>query len=147
MADIAVSGNVVLRDSFGRFIRACEEAAEYTVRDAVEEGARISRDLAPTGGKVDLRTIPLAESIESEVISRTQGRWFATARHALPIEFGAGPHGIPGEVSFFWENEGKWWTPGSNTINHPGNAAQPYLRPAYQAIMNRIMSIAKRYYP
>lgn len=118
-----------------------------TIAQAVTDGADLSRGFAPVGHKDDLRTIPLKASIEPVVVSRTQGFWQATARHALPVEFGAGPHPIPGSVSFFWEEEGKWWIPGSNVINHPGNAAQPYLRPAFKIISGRLLEIAKRKYP
>lgn len=144
---VATSTRVVMRDNFGRFIRECEEALGATIEEAVTDGADLSRDLAPVGHKEDPRTIPLGESIEPVVVSRTQGFWQATARHALPIEFGAAAHAIPGDVSFFWEREGRWWTPGSNEISHPGNAAQPYLRPAYHVIMRRIMDIARSRYP
>jgi hypothetical protein len=147
MADIAVSNKVTARNGLGQFIRDCEQAAEYTVRDAIEEGAKLSRALAPSGTKPDPRTVPLKDSITSAMTSRTQGHWSSSARHALAIEKGASPHGIPGNVSFFWENQGRWWTPGSNVIQHPGNAAQPYLRPAYEVIMHRIMGIARRHYP
>lgn len=145
--ELAVSNRVIMRDNFGRFRRECELAMGETIKQAVEDGAQLSRDLAPVGHKRDPRTTKLKDSITAVVVSRTQGYWQASARHALAQELGAAPHEIPGEVHFFWEREGRWWEPGTNTINHPGNAAQPYLRPAYQAIMNRIMSIAKRYYP
>lgn len=147
MADVASSTHVVLRNSMGQFIRDCEEAAGRTIEDAVKEGAQLSRDLAPVGTKVDKRTIPLRDSIEPVVVSRTHGFWQATARHALAIEKGAVPHPISGKVKFFWEEEGRWWTPGDNVINHPGNAAQPYLAPAYKVIMKRVPSIMRRYYP
>src|SRR5689334_17961697 len=112
--DIAVSGRVVARNSMGEFIRACESAATATVEEAIKEGANLSRAMAPKGGKPDPRTIPLAASIKSEMLSRTSGHWYATARHSLPQEFGAGAHDIPGEVSFFWEREGRPWIPGKN---------------------------------
>lgn len=145
--DVAVSNRVVVRNSIGRFRQACSDAAEETIREAVEEGAALSRSLAPVGHKNDPRTVHLKDSVESEVLSRTSGQWKSTARHALAIEKGAVPHPITGWVSFFWENEGRDWTPGPNEIQHPGNSAQPYLRPAYETIMRRIMSIAREKYP
>jgi hypothetical protein len=89
----------------------------------------------------------LKDSISAEMLSRTSGQWKATARHALPQEFGAGPHEITGDVSFFWESEGRMWNPGDNMIHHPGNPAQPYLRPAYKIISGKLLSIMKRFYP
>jgi hypothetical protein len=145
--DVAMSNRVVARNNLGRFIRECEQAAEATVRELVEDGAEMSRDLAPTGHKVDLRTIPLKQSITSKMVSRTSGYWQASARHALPIEFGAGPHEITGQVHFYWEYAGRWWKPGDNMIQHPGNAAQPYLRPAYEAMAARAMAVAQEKYP
>lgn len=155
MAGIAVSAHVVLRNRLGQFRRECSDAARETITEAVNRGADMSRSLAPAGHKADPRTIPLKSSIYAEVLSRTQGRWVATARHALPVEFSAGPHAIPGEVSFFWENAGRMWIPYSADgptwlhpfIMHPGNPAQPYLRPAYHAIMGQIMAIAAEKYP
>lgn len=145
--DVAVSNRVVLRNNFGQFIRDCENGTGEAIKEAVIEGAALSRQLAPVGHKADHRTIPLKDSIEPVVVSRTQGFWQASGRQALPQELGAGPHSIPGNVRFFWEEEGKWWTPGSNVINHPGNAAQPYLRPAHRQIMRRMLDIMKKYYP
>lgn len=147
MGDVAASTNVHLRNDFGRFISDCETAAGETIKAAVTEGADLSRDMAPVGHKDDPRTIPLAQSIEPVIVSRTSGFWQATARHALPVEFGAGPHDISGNVKFYWEEEGRWWEPGDNTIHHPGNRAQPYLRPAYEIIKQRLPAIMRRFYP
>lgn len=145
--DVAFSNRVVVRNNLGRFIADCEGAATRTVKRAVEEGEALSKELAPTGVKHDHRTVTLREGMFSEVLSRTSGRWGCAARHALAIELGAGPHPISGRVKFFWEEEGRWWTPGDNTINHPGNAAQPYLRPAYKVIARRAIEIAAEEYP
>lgn len=156
--DIAASNRVIARNGIGQFIRDCEGAATRTVQRASERGAKLSKTFAPIGHKPDPRTIPLRESIFSEVLGRTSAHWVATARHALPIEFGAGPHDIPGNpaLSFFWEAAGRMWIPASefygipglqDIVHHPGNAAQPYLRPAYNIVMGQIMSIAKSEYP
>jgi hypothetical protein len=144
---IAVTKQVRLRNSTGRFRADCSRAAGRTIRKAIDDGAELSRGFAPRGHKHDTRTIPLADSIEATQTGRTSGHWEATARHALPQELGAAPHSIPGDVTFFWEEKGRFWEPGENEINHPGNAPQPYLKPAFDIIMARIMAIAKRYYP
>jgi hypothetical protein len=145
--EIAATAQMHLRNDLGQFIRDCEAAAGKTIEAAVTEGADLSRDFAPVGHKADPRTIPLKDSIEAVITSRTSGFWQATARHALPQELGAGPHGIPGNVKFYWEEEGRWWEPGDNEIQHPGNRAQPYLRPAYDIIKKRLPGIMQRYYP
>lgn len=145
--EIGVSNRVVHRNGIGQFTRDCSDAAESTVKKAIEEGAQLSRTLAPVGPKEDPRTVHLKDSISTQMFGRTSGEWKSTARHALPIELSAVPHDITGWVSFFWEREGRMWAPGSNIIHHPGNAAQPFLRPAYQVIMGKIMSIARSEYP
>jgi hypothetical protein len=158
MAGIAVSNRVISRNGIGRFIAECEQGATGTVQDAIDRGADLSRSLAPVGHKVDKRTIPLKDSISSAMTSATSGHWVAAARHALAQEFGAGPHVIAGSpgLSFYWEEAGRMFvpaeiyynTPGKVTIvNHPGNPAQPYLRPAYEVVMGEIMSIAAANYP
>jgi hypothetical protein len=146
MGDIAVSNKVIARDEFGRFISECKIAGENTMRDIAEKGADLSRQLAPKGHKPDPRTRRLVEAITSSYTATT-AHWEADARHAIAQEQGAGPHEISGNVSFFWEKMGRMWRPGKNMIQHPGNRAQPYLRPAYQIMMATWMDYARRYYP
>ena len=158
MGDVAVSNRVIARSAIGRFIEDCSRAAHETVREMVEEGAQLSRDMAPVGVKHDSRTLPLAQSIVPQMFSRTSGGWVATARHSLAQELGARPHTIEGnpDLSFFWEERGRRFIPAQDyygrpgmvtVVNHPGNPPQPYLRPAYERIMVRWSRIAKRYYP
>lgn len=147
MSGIAVSNRVVARNSIGQFIRDCDQAAEATAKELVDRGAELSRKMAPSGHKRDSRTGKLKNSIHTRMLSRTSGEWYAEARHALAIERGAAPHEISGQVTFFWDNQGRWWNPGSNTINHPGNAPQPYLLPAYQIVAREAMQVAKKHYP
>lgn len=151
--DIAVSNQVIARNNMGQFISACERAATETIRDAVNEGESLSKDFAPVGIKPDYRTVTLREGMYSEVVSRTAGNWGCAARHALPIEKGASAHVISGNpfLHFFWDSAGRWFVPGlfgpQDIVNHPGNAAQPYLRPAYEIVMTRVMQMADRHYP
>ncbi len=144
---IACSNRVISRNGFGRFIAECDAAATATVKQSIEEGADLSRTMAPVGHKIDPRTVKLKDSISTKMLSSTSGVWTSTARHSLAIEKGASSHTIPGEVSFFWEKHWRMWEPGPNEIHHPGNAAQPFLRPAYEVISHRIMAIARRNYP
>lgn len=145
--EIGVSNRVVARNGIGRFISECEAAATTSVEDAIERGAALSIEMAPKGAGDDPRTIALADSIYAEMTGATSGHWIATARHALPVEFGSVAHDQTGDVSFFWEAEGRMWEPGPNIIKHPAVGAQPYLRPAYKAIMGEMMQILKKHYP
>jgi hypothetical protein len=145
--DVAVSSRVIARNNLGQFIRACQRAATETVEEAIKEGEDLAKGLAPTGHKADPRTVTLRAGMYHRMLSATSGEFGCKARHALPQEFGAVPHDITGQVSFWWDAMGRPWIPGSNTIRHPGNAAQPYLRPAYSAVMARVMSIAAAKYP
>lgn len=146
MARVPLTMTVNHRNRWGQFAAHYEHAGEQTVKDAIDEGARLSRSLAPVGTKPDPRTIPLRESIEPVMTSRTRGSWIAHARHAKPIEFGARPHPITANVRFWWESAGRMWIPGIGWINHPGNSAQPFMRPAYQIIKRRMSEIAHRNY-
>lgn len=146
MGEIAVSNRVVARNSIGRFLAECELAGEMMMRDMSEDGAALSRSLAPKGAKRDPRTPHLRDAITASS-SATSAHWEADARHALAQEKGGAAHRQSGYARFFWEREGREWEPGSNQINHPGNPAHPYLRPAYEIIMGRWMEYARRYYP
>lgn len=151
--DLAFAGHVAARNDLGQFIAACERAATETVRELIEDGERRSIELAPVGSKHDERTVTLQAGMFSEMISRTQGRWGCAARHALPIEFGAAPHVIMGNpwLYFFWEEQGRDWIPGltgaPDIINHPGNAAQPFLRPAFAEIKGEASAVMRSKYP
>lgn len=146
MGDVAVSNTVIARSDIGRFISLCEEAGARMMADIANDGANLSRELAPKGVKDDPRTPHLADSIVAESTS-TAARWKATARHALAQELGSIRHPQSGWVHFFWEKEGREWEPGPNIIDHPGNPPHPYLRPAYEAMMARWMVYARRHYP
>jgi hypothetical protein len=150
---VGFSNRVVLRNDFGRFIAECEAAGSRTVDDILDEGVELSRNMAPVGAKHDPRTVPLREGFFTQRLGRTSGVWGNFARHALAIEKGARPHEIVGQpfMRFYWESARRMWIPGlmgePDIINHPGNDAQPYLRPAYTIVMRRAMDIARRHYP
>lgn len=153
MGHIAVSNRVIARNGIGQFIAECSMAASKSVDEMLDEGVHISDELAPVGHKEDPRTPTLHAAFYTHKLSRTSGVWGNDARHALAIELGAAPHEITGSpfLSFYWEAAGRRWVPGlygePDIVNHPGNAAQPYLRPAYETVMARSMAIMKRYYP
>ena len=147
MAVIAISNRVVARNSLGRFIADCEQAGHDTVDKLVERGESLSRRMAPK------RSGALAASISSHMLSRTSGVWQAMAPYALFQERGTTPHIMIGNefFSFFWDEAGRMWVPGlfgsPDIINHPGNPPQPFLRPAYEAVMAMAMSVARSQYP
>jgi hypothetical protein len=151
--DVGVSNRVVVRNNIGRFISECEAAGTRTVDQILDEGVQISRDLAPVGSKPDPRTVPLKDGFFVQKLTPTSGVWGNFARHALPIELGARPHTFTGNpfFYFYWEEARRMWVPGLygdvDIVNHPGNDAQPYLRPAYRTVMGRAMDIARRFYP
>ena len=158
MGTMAITGTLVARNEFGRFISECEAAATRTVEKAVEQGAELSRAMAPIGHKPDPRTIPLKDSITTVMFSARSGAWGSSARHALAQEQGASAHEITGFLGFYWEEKGKsfvwddprydnWNEEEGATVHHPGNDAQPFLYPAYRVIAQRLGGIAASEYP
>lgn len=151
--EVTASNRVIARNGLGRFIQDCEQAATETVKELVEEGAKLSRKLAPEGSDHDPRSIPLKQSIWPRMISATSGVWESFSRHAMFVEEDTAPHTIMGSpfFQFYWDNAGRMWIPGlfgePDVVNHPGTTAQPFLRPAYESIMARAMSVAKSKYP
>jgi hypothetical protein len=142
-----VSNRIIVRNEMGQFIRDVEGAATETVKEAIEEGAALSRGFAPVGRKPDPRTGKIIDSFFTPVLSRTSGVWGNRARHALYQEKGTAPHEITGDVTFFWEKYWRMWEPGDNMIQHPGNPAHPFLAPAYRIVSRKLLDIAKRHYP
>lgn len=149
--ELATTSHVIARDRFGRFRKNVEQAAGETVKELVEEGMNLSRAMAPVGHKHDRRTVPLRDSMFMVMESSTKGYWGSHARHALAIENGARPHIIPGNpnLGFWWEAKGRSWIPSEifygapgmqDFVNHPGNDAQPFLKPAYDIIRDRMMA-------
>lgn len=146
------SNQVILRNSFGQFIRECEAAAEATVQEMVDDGAKVAAGLAPK------RTGRLAASIKGFMLSRTSGVWGTNLKYAAPQEFGAAPHEITAYVSFFWDKVGRMWLHpdqylyqfghfGADPINHPGNPATHYMQQSWAIMSPRFVELAKKYYP
>lgn len=149
---VAVTSRVVARNSMGRFIAACEQAATETVLDIAQQGANASRTFAPS------RTGKLRASIQPFLLSRTQAVWGSSLKYALPQETGSVAHDMPANVSFFWEREGRMWmTPsqylwitgfeGADPIRHPGNPATHFLRDGWRSVKPRMVAIADKHYP
>lgn len=155
MARVAVSNQVIYRSNKGQFLANINGGATRTVQRTIDRGVELSKGYAPIGRKPDERTVPLHAGFFTKMLSSTAGVWGNFARHALPIELGAGPHQIPGNpaLRFYWEAMGRMWIPAEifyqqpglpDLVNHPGNAAQPFLRPAYEDIRHEVMAIARQ---
>lgn len=129
------SGFQEFADDLQEFADDCDRAAdriEAEATDAAEE--QTARDVlqdAQRNAPVD--TGELRNS--GRVVARGGG-WVVefTADHARPQEYGAGPHLIradEAEVLRFPGDDGEWVF--RKEVSHPGNAPQPYLRPALDA--------------
>lgn len=156
MGQIAMSNHIVVRDNFGRFYRDIKNAGERSIDRALALGEQVAIDMAPEGHKVDRRPghTPIKSSMYTEKTSRTQGYVANFSLHAMPQEHGAGAHFIIAhgeELNFFWERAGRWWIPGlrgtPDWVFHPGNASQPFLRPAYKAMTKALPGIMQAEYP
>lgn len=132
-----VSAEFHFRDNFGRFMAACDAAG---VRSAEEMGdlmERRARSLAPSGpARKDYgRRMKLRPSISTRHIDLKTVAIVAKAGHAGAIEEGAGPHMIPNAFGR------------GIPVLHPGNATQPYLMPAYDAVVSAWRTILDKNYP
>jgi hypothetical protein len=152
---LATSNTVVVRDNMGRFIDQIRAGGERTIDEALERGASLSRAFAPVGAKMDSRTTKLKDSIYTVKLSSTSGYWASNARHALPQETGSKRHPITGNpaLGFYWEKAGRNWIPAESFygipglidyVDHPGNPAQPFLRPAYEIVMKELPEIMRK---
>lgn len=145
--EVAVSPNVIARNSFGQFIAQCEIAGVQTMQDVADAGAELSRQLAPVGKKPDPRTPKLRDAIFPHAVG-TRANWKCVARHAVIVEkTGSVQHFQTGRVTFEWEKMGRMWRPGDNLIDHPPTTPQPYLRPAYEVMMQKWSYYAHLHYP
>lgn len=171
MAKVEFSARANWDDDFGTFSKRVEAAVEAAVVELVEEGADISRELAPEGNMSSPNTRPpgrLKRSIYTYRKSRFVGGWGSDEPHADAVEFGAGSHPIFGNPKLSFRATGgkdKRRTQSKRTgrflkqydytgkiisptyVNHPGNEAQPYLRPALEEIKARFVDTIKSYMP
>lgn len=141
MGELHVTNTVVAKDSFGLFIDKIKAANFQVVEETVRDGTELAKAFAP------YKTGALEGSITPVVFSDTQGAWAVGTDHWRYQEEGTAPHGIDGDVSFFWEREGRWWSPGDNTILHPGNPAIHFMRRSFKIAGQRMLERARRLYP
>lgn len=141
-----VSPEVRFRSNLGRFMAACKAAKTRSVRRCIELGADRARVLAPEGEFEDARGPTLRESIEPVMLSDSHGVFVARARHAMAIERGAGPHQIGTEGQILADLE-KPFGPVRGPVDHPGNAPQPYMKPAAEIVKSKQIGIMREEYP
>lgn len=109
------------RDNLGRYLASIPEKA----RRAIEETARGAANVGRAGASVD--TGAMRDSIQPVIFSDFSGGVTVGTNHWRYQNYGTSTHDIPGNVRFFWLNRGRTWTPGSNTIRHPGNPALHFM--------------------
>lgn len=132
-----VSTEFHFRDNMGRFMAACDAAAVRSAEEIGDLMERRARGLAPSGpARSDYgRRMKLKPSIGTRHVDLKTVAIFARAQHAGAIEEGAGPHLIPNAFGR------------GITVLHPGNGAQPFLMPAYDAAVAAWRTILSRNYP
>lgn len=137
MAWVEVSNQIQMRDQWGRYEALLDEAGIRTAEALVEHAANDAADRAPVGpGRKDYGRRPKLNTVVEPVMTSPKvGVIRVAAGHAGAQEHGAEPHWIPNAFGL------------GITVLHPGNPAQPYIRPAILALKRVALAIAKRYYP
>ena len=138
MGSLEVGTNVIYgRQDRGRFLGRIHDGARRGLKESADEGARIARLLATK------KTGRMAGTITSG--SGTSGAyWSVGTSYWATQEFGTRPHDITGWVRFYWAREGRSWTPGPNTIHHPGNRAVHFMRDSFEQVRPMIMPNIRR---
>lgn len=138
MGSLTLHTRVTARDHLGRFLSKIHEDAVRTV----EETAKRTADVARSGATV--KTGAMRSSIRAISLGATTWGVTVGTDHWKYQEDGTGPHPISGNVRFFWESRGRMWTPGSNTISHPGNPAVHFMAHAHSFANSYFMAAAQR---
>lgn len=135
MADVEVISELRYARGFkGRF--AWDRAALDALNTILDEGAAVAQAVAPDGPARDDygRRPKLKDNIDRRILDARTGEVYIDAVNALSQETGAVAHEIHGdpELRFFWIKEGKWFK--GPKVNHPGNAAQPFMEAGFRAM-------------
>lgn len=141
-----VRTHVQAKNSLGQFMSKLDAATRLAMLEAAAEGAEISRDLAPEGPPQPWkRQVKLKDSIWVDASYGSGAAWGSIAPHGKAIEKGASDHPIVGNpyLKFYASGIGRQIT--VRSVNHPGNAPQPYLRPAAAIISKRMAEFIRRY--
>lgn len=145
MAGLLISPEIRYRDESGRFLAECDGAGAAAVEATGREGRAIAMALAPVGTEPDERSVPIVAGIDFYMTGAMSGVVVSRARHSLPQEHGAAPHSI-GRPGQFLHNPYNQFS-AKGPVQHPGNAAQPYMRPMYNVIRRKMIEIMARFYP
>lgn len=135
-----MSTRVQARNRMGQFAAECAAAAVLSAQQIAELGANVARAEAP------VKTGRLVGSIRAVPKGKT-AYWSVNTPYAMFQEKGTGARKLPGNVTFFWENAGRFWKPGRNMINHPGNPGIHYMEYSYEAASAAAMTIVRANYP
>lgn len=138
-----VSNRVFARDDFGRFLADIDEAAQATVSELLSIGIATSRVAAP------VKTGRLRESFMRQMLSSHSGVYANTAPYAKFQDEGVGPNEKPADVSFWWQAQGRFWSPdstGTQVIQHPGNPASNFMAAGWAAIRAAAPSVTAKHY-
>lgn len=152
--EIRVTNRVTVQDRFGQFLAQVEDADRRSVEEAAKVGAaaaraRAPRSMVPRHGRHMADTIHAGSAtggFSDRVIGSVSAEIIVGTEHWRFTETGTRPHEITGNVSFFWEKEGRRWNPGSNTIRHPGSIGVHFMQAGFDAAWEELPKAMKRNY-
>lgn len=136
--DLTVYATVQNRDSSGHYLASLPEKA----RRAIEETARGGADIAQAGASI--KTGAMRGSIQPVIFGDWSGGVTVGTDHWRYQNSGTTRHDITGDVSFWWEREGRPWFAGTNTIDHPGNPALHFMDHAADYCRHHFMDAVRR---
>lgn len=144
MPEIAVAGFVSgVRNQIGQYIERGERACHDAVVDQLQESAILAQVQAP------VKTGQLKNSIGYRMTGEYEGVVEATAAHAAPQEFGAGPHsiGAPGQTLFNPSDSSGSRFFAKGPVQHPGNPPVGFLASALDAAEAGLLPKLRRNWP
>jgi hypothetical protein len=137
MGSLDYTVSVTAKSELGRFFAKIDREKLATITDIVHRGAEFAK------GRVPIDTGALCASINTTTGTSGGSISFGTD-HWKHQDRGTRPHPITGNVSFFWKREGRQWTPGQNTISHPGNRAVHFIAATEAYVKREFMAAARR---
>ena len=144
IGSLVFTNRIKSRNRLGRFATEVSEAHNRATDAAGRYGARAMRlalaDHTKTGA--------LIGSVHYHNLGSRRGEisWGKGAPHWRYLAYGARRHPIKGSVKFWWENRGRMWYPGTNTIDHPGIHPVPFIQESYEAAQHELEAAMRREY-